>query len=313
MDAQTAPKEVIRTLSEDLLSRFKEAPLLNRYDLYQQLMDYWAEVMQDDVYLVVAEGWQQAAQPRPIIKDKMRKIEENADLTVNKQKFKMDLIPPELIINRYFSEEQKKLDELALQWETATQKRSDFEEEHQNEEGALSGLEGKNGISKGNVQNRVMKIKQTILEKYPKDSEEYQLAKTIKKTIFGQNQWPKGQKDEDGLFEELDVLYDYLQLQEEESTLKKQYNQEQKKLNQAVLAKYGNLSDEAIKTLVVEDKWLTDIRKAIEEEVNRLTQQLAGRIRELEERYAEPLPDIEEEVKDYSSKVQEHLKNMGVQ
>ena len=62
-----SPKELIRDLSEDLLHRFAGLPLLDRYDVYQCLMDYWDEVMQDDVYLVVTEGWTEAARPRVLV------------------------------------------------------------------------------------------------------------------------------------------------------------------------------------------------------------------------------------------------------
>ena len=62
-----SPKELIRDLSEDLLHRFAGLPLLDRYDVYQCLMDYWDEVMQDDVYLVVTEGWTEAARPRMLV------------------------------------------------------------------------------------------------------------------------------------------------------------------------------------------------------------------------------------------------------
>ena len=64
--------------------------------------------------------------------------------------------------------------------------------------------------------------------------------------------------------------------------------------------------------LVVEGKWLKNIRVAIEGEVQRLTQQLAGRVRELEERYARPLPELERDVQTFGDKVAGHLKRMGV-
>ena len=57
IDTATVPKSLIGTLSEDLLGRFSDLPLLDPYDVYQCLMDYWDETMQDDVYLVVDDGW----------------------------------------------------------------------------------------------------------------------------------------------------------------------------------------------------------------------------------------------------------------
>ena len=58
------PKVLIETLSEDLLDTFQKARLLDPYDVYQHLMDYWAETMQDDVYMIVSDGWREAAKPR---------------------------------------------------------------------------------------------------------------------------------------------------------------------------------------------------------------------------------------------------------
>ena len=67
------PKALIETLSEDLLDTFEKARLLDPYDVYQHLMDYWAETMQDDVYMIVSDGWREAAKPRLIIEDKARR------------------------------------------------------------------------------------------------------------------------------------------------------------------------------------------------------------------------------------------------
>ncbi len=52
------PKELIHTLSENLLDAYTDKPLLDKYDIYQHLMNYWADVMQDDCYLIAADGWQ---------------------------------------------------------------------------------------------------------------------------------------------------------------------------------------------------------------------------------------------------------------
>ena len=79
-----------------------------------------------------------------------------------------------------------------------------------------------------------------------------------------------------------------------------------------MLAKYRKLTEVEIKTLVVEDKWFTSIQSAVHGEVHRLIHHLATRVRELEERYAQPLPELEHEVKEYAVKVGDHLKKMGL-
>ncbi|MCR9296716.1 MAG: type I restriction-modification system subunit M, partial [bacterium] len=89
MKVNDLPRQVIHELSEDLLTRFADLPLLSRYDVYQRLMDYWAEVMQDDVYLIAGDGWLEAAKPRGVIDDKEKKIKETPDLVVKRKKYKM--------------------------------------------------------------------------------------------------------------------------------------------------------------------------------------------------------------------------------
>lgn len=78
------PKALIETLSEDLLATFEKARLLDPYDVYQHLMDYWAETMQDDVYLISGDGWREAAKPRLIVENKDKR--EKPDFTVGKLK-----------------------------------------------------------------------------------------------------------------------------------------------------------------------------------------------------------------------------------
>ena len=102
IETDSIPRSVIETLSEDLLRCFDDLPLIEPYDVYQRLMDYWEDVMQDDAYLISADGWVTAAKPRGIIDDKDRKIKEEPDLTVKSVKYKMDLIPPKLATSRYF-------------------------------------------------------------------------------------------------------------------------------------------------------------------------------------------------------------------
>ena len=276
------PRAVIRTLSEDLLSWFAEVPLLDRYAVYQRLMDYWAEVMQDDVYLVAVEGWQEAARPRGVIENKERKIKEEPDLVVGSgrsaKKYKLDLIPPHLMIARFFPEQQARLDELWAEHEAATRELEVFVEEHEGEEDLLSEVKNDQGkVNKGEIPKRLTAL--------------------------------KGEADSD---DEIAALTRCKKLLGAEANAKKAAKDAEVELNKAVLARYGELTEEQIKTLVVDDKWLADIRGAIGGEVERVTNRLTGRIRELEERYAEPLPDIERESKKLADRVVGHLEKKGM-
>lgn len=276
------PREVIHTLSEDLLQRFADVPLLDRYAVYQRLMDYWADVMQDDVYLISAEGWQEAAKPRGVIENKERKIKEEPDLTIgggrNAKKYKLDLIPPELIIARYFADEQARLEALQAEYETAARELEEFIEERDGDEDMLSEIKNDKGkVTKTEIPKRLKAL--------------------------------KGEPEAD---EEIAALEQCKKLLDAEADAKKAVKETQAELDQAVLVRYGEFTEDEIKQLAVDDKWLTDIRAAIEAEVERITNRLASRVRELEERYAEPLPAIEREVQELAARVAGHLEKMGV-
>jgi type I restriction enzyme M protein len=316
LEAGSQPRVVIRELAEDLLTRFSDVPLLDRYTVYQRLMDYWADVMQDDLYLVAADGWQEAAWPRGVIDSKERKIKEEPDLVVGAgktaRKYKLDLIPAKLVIARYFPEHKADVDRLEAAQNRIMEQKQELEEEHGTDEGALSGLEGKNGITKENVKQRAMDLKKTIMDTYDKSTPQYKQAKQIKKTTFGGGHWEVGIKDEEGLFAELDILHQYVQILDEESATKKAQKDAQHSLHNHVLTKSSGLPKDDIKSLTVDDKWMTEIRSAIDGEVERVTNQLADRVRELEKRYADPLPLIEREVEEVATRVAGHLQRMGL-
>ena len=79
-----------------------------------------------------------------------------------------------------------------------------------------------------------------------------------------------------------------------------------------MLDKYPTLTISDIKTLVVEDKWHATLHSQITAEIERVTQQLANRVKTLEERYAEPLPELTQSVSELADKVDKHLKAMGL-
>ena len=319
----TRPKEVIYRLSEDLLERFTDVPLLNRYDVYQALMDYWDKTMQDDAYLITTNGWIQAAQPRYPEK----KLQETEDLTIKKEKYKMDLIPPSLIITRYFAAKQDAIEILEAEQAAAAQALEEFVEEHTGEEGALIGLEGKNGIPMDNVKDRVMEHKEAILNIYPPGTHQYIRTEAIRKTTFANKAWTRDtenenslfkdsdmpqNQDENGLFEELGVLHECLHLLKAKNHTTNAHRKALNDLHTSVLKKYSELTEAEVKVLVVEDKWLPDIQSAIEGKVHRLTQGLTGRVKELEERYAQPLSELEHQVAVCSARVKEHLKKISM-
>ncbi len=271
------PKALNETLSEDLLATFEKARLLDPYDVYQHLMDYWAMTMQDDVYMIVSDGWREAAKPRIIVEDKDKKTKEKPDFTVGKLKYKAELIPTVLVIARYFGAEQAAIEKLEAEVAASEQALEEMAEEHGGEDGLLEAAKNdKNKLTKASVAARLKDI--------------------------------KGDAD---AADERKVLNDYLALAEKAAATSAKVSDAQEALLARVAAQYGKLTEDEIKTLVVENKWLATLAAAVQGELDRVSQTLTGRIRQLAERYATPLPQLTGEVATLAARVDGHLKKMG--
>ena len=249
------PKALIESIAEDLLVRFADVPLIDKYDVYQHLMSYWSDTMQDDVYMIVADGWRATNDGKP----------------------NQDLIPAPLIINRYFKADAEAIEKLEADRETITREMEELAEEHSGDEGLLEEAKTDKGkLTKASVKARLSAIK---------------------------HDWDAK--------EERTILNGYFKLIEKESAVSKAIKDVQRMLDRKVAAQYSKLNEDEVKTLVVEDKWMTTLDANIHTELDRISQALTGRIKQLAERYANPLPALTDEVELMSLKVDGHLKKMG--
>ena len=136
------PKQLIETIAEDLLARFRHLPLLDAYDIYQHLMDYWAESMQGDAHLIAADGWVKGAQPREIVrvKGKINKFTwpEPHDYLRGKRRFKLDLVPASILVARYFVAERSAIEALDDRLAALEQQLEEVREENGGEDGSLA-------------------------------------------------------------------------------------------------------------------------------------------------------------------------------
>jgi type I restriction enzyme M protein len=107
------------------------------------------------------------------------------------------------------------------------------------------------------------------------------------------------------------ALEAYADLLDQQTEAKAKRKTAQEDLDKKIDAKYPKLTEAEIKTLVVDDKWMARLSAVVKGELDRVSQTLTGRIRELAERYATPLPKLTEEVETLAARVDEHLKNMG--
>ena len=150
LDVGAHPKKVLGTMAEALMRNFDNMALLDKYDMYQHLMEYWDVTLQDDLYLIAQDGWK--AEPyRVFKKDKDKKKDIG---------WACDLVPKDIVIGAYFADEQRALSTLEGELEAAEEAFDAFEEEHSAEGGALTDLEK---ISKGNVQKALKEAKKTAV------------------------------------------------------------------------------------------------------------------------------------------------------
>src|SRR5271163_2768669 len=150
------PKPLIETIAEDLLATFKIAPLIDAYDIYQHLMDYWAETMQDDAYLIVSGGWK--AETYRVIE---RKKDKSGKETVKDKGWACDLVPKELVVALYLPKEAAKIADMEAERERIASEITALEEEHGNEDGLFSELieDGEIVVTVGGVKARLKEIK----------------------------------------------------------------------------------------------------------------------------------------------------------
>jgi type I restriction enzyme M protein len=268
------PRALIDALAEDLLTAFQSAALIDAYDVYQHLMDHWAESMQDDVYLITSDGWRDAARPHPI-EDRDKKS--RSDFVLGKQRFKAELIPARLLIARHFAAEQAAVEELAAELAASTQATEELAETHGGEDGLLADAKNeKDKLTRASVAARCKEVNH----------------------------------DPDAV-DERRVLHDYLVLADKESALAARVRAADEDLAARVAARYGELLEDDIKTLVVDDRWLAAMERAVQGELDRVSQRLTGRVRELAERYATPLPRLAADIAVIAARVDDHLQRMG--
>lgn len=274
LEKSLKPKEVIYRISEDILATYTGKALMDKYDVYQHLMDYWNEVMQDDCYLISADGWK-------------------AELTISRQtktitEWDCDLVPKSLVINRYFLAEKQAIEKLEAEKETIAAEIAELEEEHNTEDGYFAELDK---LNKANVLKRL----KDLLTVKPKKEKQVLAYAAEPVSAYGEQA----------------VLRKYLKLLDEQTAISKKMKDALSELDKKVIERYKTLTIDEIKQLVVDDKWMTVLERDVKTEMEHISQRLTQRIKELAERYETPLPMQSNEVRRLEAVVYKHLGMMG--
>jgi len=272
------PKKEIHIISENLLKHYGNKQLTDQYAIYQHLMDYWADTMQDDFYELAADGWKAGNGVKRIEKKTKKGDKEIIKEVAGLEGLEGRLIPPALIIQEYFAKEQKAIDELEAQSETLNATMDELREDQGGEDGLLANaVDEKLKISKKNLQA------------------------AIKET---------GKRNADNA-EEYDMLQQYKKLMDEEAEIQSKIKTAKAAQEKKVISQYSKLSIDEIKTIVTEKKWMAEMAKRINTEMDNISHRLTQRIKQLAERYEMPLPKLEDEVGRLEQKVKAHLAKMG--
>lgn len=270
-----APKELVDKLGNSLLEIFSsDKSLVDAYDVYDCLMNYWSETMQDDCYMISSGGWEaQLYTPQPSSKKKDDKNTKEKK-AATPDDVMCDLLPVNIVIEEYFADKRELI--------TAAEERL--------------------------AQNEVQ-----LAELIEEHSENYLDEDNFPDSKMSDSNIKKRIKELDNKndAEEISVLKKYLNIKGDISLVKKLIKELKYNLLSALMVKYADLSEDDIKRLVIEKKWLASLAVRLDGEMQRISQELTSKVTELAERYAQTLPEIDAEIADLEAKVAQHLKQMG--
>jgi type I restriction enzyme M protein len=188
-----------------------------------------------------------------------------------------DLIPEHLVIARYFAEEQAQVDALEAERDAVTLELEELIEEHGADDGPLDEARNEKGkVTAKGVKDRLREIR-----------------------------GDKDADDERAVLEKLQALFD------KEAAAGKKLKDAQKALAAKVLSKFGQLAADEAKVLVVDDKWLAELHRRVDGELDRVSQALNVRVRQLSERYHDSLPALDAQASELSGRVSARLRSMG--
>lgn len=347
IDSKTNPKELIRTTSVMLLHAYEAAKLLDNYDVYDCLMNYWNAKLQDDVYVIKASGYEAGREIEYVYAQKKAKDESGDTITVDDtskvKSFDGALIPRELIENVYFAEELTAINALLEQSAELESELDEMREEESGDDGLLKEALNDKGdsIPKAKLNARIKELdaKKTseamsvlaqlvTLFDEGKTAEMETLVKTLPKVekfdlrnkngTFGKAKLKAALKTAAGSAavpeiyqDEYAALKAYAEKSAEKDTVDKELKEARNALDDKVETKYSELSIEEIKHLLFDLKWMEKLETDICDEVEQVLNALSSRVLLIAKRYEHTLGEIEDRTTKSKAAVMAALERMG--
>ncbi len=278
IDKSIKPKELVQELGDLVLQHFSSDNLLvEGYNLYDAFMNYWNQTLQDDIYMIAADGWRaelyvpQPAEKRDkngeIKKTKRREARDIFDLMC-------DLLPVSVVVDHHFATEYKAITEAQSKLSEAEATKSEIEEEYRSEYLDPSNFEGD-------------KLTDQTLKK------RINLLKKVTAT------------------DEFRVLCQYQETKALISDIKKAIKLLNETLLVDVVKMYETLTEDELRELVVNGKWFGSLWQLLSEQVSQVSNALTTSVVSLAERYETTLPEIDNRAAELEDKVMGHLAAMG--
>lgn len=335
IDGKTIVKELIFELAEDILEEFENVTLIDKYDVYQVLLAYWQDVMADDVFIIVQDGYKAARETENIMGVYTSGKKKGEEKIVG---WEGKLIPRNIIVEAFFHAEQKAIEEIEALIAEAENELDEMIENAEDDSIINTVLKDNGNLDATALKAKIEELRASIMTDEIAALLELQKALPMKKNdlidylkIHPLCENAKNDKGNINLMsikarineirntatvpahhaEDYEILVQLLekstQIDESGKTLKKL----KEILEQKTKAQYGKLTDEEILDLLVNRKWYHTIFDGIDALYTAISHSIANRVTELTERYEQTLPAIAEEVVKYETKVNAHLERMG--
>lgn len=345
--SDTNPKELIRTIATKLRMAYESARLLDNYDVYDCLLNYWNAKLQDDVYAIKVGGYAIAKEIDYEYAQKKAKDESGetviVDDTSKVKSFEGALIPKEILEAAYFTEEITELTELMERSATLEAELDEMREEESGDEGLLKEVLNEKGdsIPKANLNKRIKELEakktSSVVDAMTQLMTLFDEGKTAKMEALIREIPELGEFDirnKNGTFgkaklktalkvaaesavvpeiyaEEYAVLIAYADKCAEKDAVDKDWKTARKNLDDKLVAKYFELTDEEIKHLLFDLKWTAKLQADIQDEVEQVLNNLSSKVLLIAKRYEHTLGEIEERTAKSRAAVMKALERMG--
>ena len=286
INLKTVPRDFIRSISLKLLEKFKNSKILDAYDVYDCLLNYWVAKLQDDVYAIKAGGYEVGREIDFEYAQKKAKDKTGHAITVDdkskEKSFDGALIPKEIIEQEYFVDDLKKIQMFTEEAEAINVQMEELREEESGEEGLLREVLNDKGdnIPKANLTKRLKEIKDKGTD-----------------------------KNEDG--DEYTCLTRYKGLMDKRDADLKKSKDARNALDKKLKDKYGELTVEEIKELLFEKKWMAKIVADINAVAAQVLNDLSSTVLLIAKRYEHTLGEIEKSTAESRVEVMAALERMG--